>query len=68
MKKPKRINSKRPSLWVLKGGILRIYYPNGYVEYFDLVFDEWRESCLSKYPERKVIKYLKNHAKFMGYL
>lgn len=69
MKKPKRINSKRPSLWMPKSGIfLVVYYPSGKALFYSVFFGGWRESCLSDEIPKRAIQDLKKDHTFLGYL
>ena len=68
MKKPKRINSKRPSLWKSPRGTIRAFYPSGYVEFYDSYFDEWFYSCHSDEIPKRAIQDLKKDHTFLGYL
>ena len=67
MKTPKRINSKRPSLWMSEWGTVRIFYPDGEIERYDL-FLGWIYSIFSDSNPEVAIKYLKQSHVFLGYL
>lgn len=69
MKTPKRINSKRPSLWIDSTFTsVRIFYTNGNVETYNLYLDRWLHSVISSTNPKAAIKYLKKHHIFVGYL
>lgn len=69
MKKPKRINSKRPSLWKCDTiGAIRAFYPSGHVEMYEPYFGSWFYSCYSDEMPKRAIQDLKETHTFLGYL
>lgn len=69
MKTPKRISSKRPSLWKCReSGVIRAFYPSGYVELYNQCHGEWDYSFFSEPDPEMVIDDLKNGNIFLGYL
>ena len=69
MKTPKRINSKRPSLWKSKlTKVIRALYPSGHVEVYDPCVDEWFYSYYSDADPEIAIQNLKRFHTFLGYL
>ena len=71
MKKPKRINSKRPSLWMSKANVAKIYLPSGTVFFFSELRGEWCKSAFSFEGGKNSISkidLLKIKHTFLGYL
>lgn len=67
MKKPKRINSKRPSLWMDLNGAVRVFYPNGRVEHYRTCVG-WSWSVASDSNPELAIQNLRLYHTFLGYL
>lgn len=68
MKNPKRINSKRPSLWLCDDGLVRLLYPDGRVIFCSAKYGIWLNSSFTGKNLRTVIKELEKNHIFVSYL
>lgn len=65
--KKNKVKDSRPSFWINSTkSLMRVLYPDGYVEFFSDVDKRWYKSYYSGRNYKLSLSKLKSHHKFLG--